>query len=177
ARLHWHLTLPGALNDRVARIGEAVRLGSFFPVLPWEPGVGWDTEPPTSQFAEASTAPTADFDVTIATAPADLGVLASGVNDRPGHWTATAMRDFALSVARFATVTTVAHAPGPVTVTVGVAAGAGVAPQPVGAKAVRVLEEYGPRLGAYAWPTYTSAITPVRCEGIWVSGAVSGVHA
>src|SRR5437764_283752 len=76
ARLHWRLTLPGALNDRVARVGEAVRLGSFFPVLPWEPGVGWDTEPPTSQFAEASTAPTADFDVTIATAPADLGVLA-----------------------------------------------------------------------------------------------------
>ncbi|MBV8982337.1 MAG: hypothetical protein JO086_15650, partial [Acidimicrobiia bacterium] len=72
----WHLALPGAVNDRVARIGDAVRLGSFFPILPWESGVGWDDEPPPPQFAEASTAPTADFDVTVSTNPADLGVLA-----------------------------------------------------------------------------------------------------
>ena len=42
----------------------------------------------------------ADFDLTV-TVPEGLTVLASGVNDGPGHWTATAMRDVALSVGRF----------------------------------------------------------------------------
>jgi hypothetical protein len=166
ARLPWRLALPGAVNDRVARMGQAVRLGSFFPILPWEPGVGWDTEPPTTQFAEASTAPTADFDVTVATNPPDMNVLASGAQDRPGHWTATAMRDFALSVAHFNVVTAVAHAPGPVTVTVGVAAGMADNPQTYAAKAVNVLAQHSARFGPYAWPTYTLALTPNLSGGI-----------
>jgi hypothetical protein len=165
-RLTWRLALPGAINDRVARVGQAVRLGSFFPILPWEPGVGWDTDPPTSQFAEASTAPTADFDVTVATNPPDLNVLASGTPDRPGHWTAVAMRDFALSVAHFTTVTAVAHAPDPVAVTVGVAAGMADSPATYAAKVVNVLAEHSRRFGPYAWPTYTLALTPSLSGGI-----------
>src|SRR5205814_4944581 len=131
-----------------------------------EAGVGWDTEPPTSQFAEASTAPTADFDVTVAVNPPDMTVLAAGIQDRPGHWVGAAMRDFALSVARFTTVTAVAHAPGPVTVTVGVAAGMGDNPQTYAAKAVNVLAAHASRFGPYAWPTYTLALTPNLSGGI-----------
>jgi hypothetical protein len=164
--LHWRLTLPGAVNDRVARIGDSVRLGSFFPILPWESGVGWDVDQPPPQFAEASTAPTADFDVSVTTVPADLGVLASGVPDRPGHWTATAMRDFAMSTGRFAIATAVAHVPDPVAVTVGTAAGTGVAPNQFAAKAVRALEQHSSRFGSYAWPAYTLAITPALSGGI-----------
>src|SRR2546423_14580690 len=125
------LVLPGAANDRIARTGDAVRLGSSFPILPWESRVGWDTDPPTTQFAEASTAPTADFDVSVTTSPPDLGVLASGVPDRPGHWTATAVRDFAMSTGRFAIATATAHVPDPVAVTVGASAGAGAGPAPL----------------------------------------------
>jgi hypothetical protein len=130
--------------------------------------VGWDLEPPPPQFAEASTAPTADFDVTITTTPADLGVLASGVpaTDRPGHWTATAVRDFALSTGRFAIATAVAHVPDPVSVTVGAAAGTGVSPQQFAAKAVNVLQTHSARFGPYAWSTYTLAITPDLGGGI-----------
>src|SRR5207248_1470334 len=91
----------------------------LWPNGPTQSGVGWDTDPPTTQFAEASTAPTADFDVSVTTSPPDLGVLASGVPDRPGHWTATAVRDFAMSTGRFAIATAVAHVPDPVAVTVG----------------------------------------------------------
>ena len=58
----------------MSRDGDAIRLGSFFPILPWEPGVGWAREPPTSGLAEASMAPTADFTATI-TVPAGLDVL------------------------------------------------------------------------------------------------------
>jgi hypothetical protein len=166
--MNWHLTLPGAVNDRVARIGDAVRLGSFFPILPWESGVGWDDEPPPPQFAEASTAPTADFDVTVATNPPDLGVLASGVPDpsHPGHWTATAVRDFAMSTGRFAIATATAHVPDPVAVTVGASAGTGVDPATFAAKAVNVLQTHSARFGPYAWSNYTLAITPSLSGGI-----------
>jgi len=171
----WRLTLPGGANDRVSRSGDAVRLGSFFPILSWEPGVGWSTQPPPPQFAEAASSPTADFDVNIATVPTDLGVLASGVPDHPGHWSATAMRDFALSVGRFTTVTAQAHVPAPVTVTVGAAAGTGVSPQTFAAKAVSVLEQFSSRFGPYPWSTYTLAITPNLSGGIeWPSFVMQG---
>ena len=62
---------PGAVRDRLSRSGDAVRLGSFFPILAWEPGVGWDTDPPTRLLAETSSTPTADFDVHVTAPPAD----------------------------------------------------------------------------------------------------------
>ena len=55
----FRLRLPGDALDRLSRSGDSVRLGSFFPVLAWEPGVGWDTDPPTALLAEASSTPTA----------------------------------------------------------------------------------------------------------------------
>ena len=47
-RLTWTLRLPGSLDDRISLSGDAVRLGSFFPILGWEPGVGWATARPRS---------------------------------------------------------------------------------------------------------------------------------
>ncbi|MGH9266540.1 MAG: hypothetical protein ACRD1D_17790, partial [Acidimicrobiales bacterium] len=40
----WRLVIPGAANDRISRNGDSMRLGSFFPILSWEPGLGWATE-------------------------------------------------------------------------------------------------------------------------------------
>ena len=165
ARVPWTLTLPATSNDRISRSGEAVRLGSFFPILGWEPGVGWRTEPPTGAFAEASTAPVADFDVTV-TVPEGLSVLGSGTSDRPGHWTATAMRDVALSVGRFTTASATAMAPGPVQVTVGVHQGIAEAPQRYLDKVVAVMQDFAGRFGPYPWPSYTLAITPGLGGGI-----------
>ncbi|TML91055.1 MAG: M1 family metallopeptidase [Actinobacteria bacterium] len=168
-RLSWRLRLAGTIDDRVSRSGDSARLGSFFPILGWEPGVGWATEAPTTVDAESSTAPTADFDVT-ATVPAGLSVLASGVQDGPTHWTATAMRDFAMSVGRFTIESGTAHVPQSVAVTVGVDAGVGDAVQPYLDKAVRVLEDFSRRFGPYAWPVYTLAITPGLRGGIEYPG-------
>ena len=168
-RLPWQLRLPGSLDDRVARSGDAVRLGSFFPILGWEPGVGWATEAPTTVDAESSTAPVADFDVTV-TVPAGLSVLASGAQDAPSHWTASAMRDFAMSVGRFTTASATAHAPHPVAVAVGVHAGARETVQPYLDKAVRVLEDFSRRFGPYPWPAYTVALTPGLRGGIEYPG-------
>jgi aminopeptidase N len=168
-RLAWRLRLPGSLDDRVSLSGDAVRLGSFFPILGWEPGVGWATEAPTTVDAESSTTPAADFDVTV-TVPPGLSVLASGAQDGPTHWTATAMRDFAMSVGRFTTASATAHAPHPVAVTVGLDASVREAVQPYLDKAVRVLEDFTRRFGPYPWPVYTVALTPGLRGGIEYPG-------
>ncbi|MCU1487305.1 MAG: hypothetical protein JWN67_4051 [Actinomycetia bacterium] len=162
ARLPWKLRLPGSASDRISRTGDAVRLGSFFPILGWEPGRGWALEPPTTNFAEASTAPTADFAVTITTPP-DLQVLASGVPDGKGHWQATAMRDVAVSVGHLRTATAMA---GPVRVTVGVDQGVADDPKAYLATAVRVIDDFSARFGPYPWPVYTLSITPNLGGGI-----------
>ncbi|MGH9278061.1 MAG: M1 family aminopeptidase, partial [Acidimicrobiales bacterium] len=165
ARVPWTLELPIAARDRVSRDGDAVRLGSFFPILPWEPGVGWNTDPAVGAFAEASTAPVADFDVNV-TVPDGLGVLASGVPDRPGHWTANAMRDFALSIGRFTVASGTANAPNPVAVTVGVHEGIMESPERYLTKIVDVLEDFETRFGPYPWPSFSLAITPNAGGGI-----------
>lgn len=161
----WRLTLPGEVNDRVSRSGESVRLGSFFPILSWEPGVGWATEPPTSGYAEAATSTTADFAYTV-TVPPGLSVLGSGVSDGNGRWKADAVRDVALSVGRFTIATGVAHAPDPVQVTVGAADGTGEAPREYLDKEIAVIEDFANRFGPYPWPSFTMAITPGLSGGI-----------
>ena len=171
AALRWSLRLPRGVRDRISDEGDSVRLGSFFPILEWQPGVGWLADPPTTQFAEASTAPTADFDLTV-TAPEGFAVLASGVEDRPGHWTATAMRDLAVAVGRFSVVTAVARAPDPVRVTVGLQRGLGEPPSLYLDKAVAVLEDFARRFGPYPWPTFTVSVTPTLRSGIEYPGHV-----
>ena len=165
AKVPWRLQVPSGARDRISAAGDSVRLGSFFPILEWEPGVGWVTEPPTTRFAEASTAPTADFDLTVTTPPG-YDVVASGTPDRPGHWTATAMRDVAVAVGRFATATGTARAPDPVQVLVGVDREAGDSPQPYLDRAIAVLEASSRRFGPYPWPTFAVSVTPGISTGI-----------
>ncbi|MGI8808935.1 MAG: M1 family aminopeptidase [Acidimicrobiales bacterium] len=171
----WRLEVPGAANDRISRNGDAMRLGSFFPILPWEPGVGWATDAPVGGFAEASTAPTADFDLTVVL-PEGFSVLASGTPDpaRPGHFTASATRDVAMSVGRFETISAVAMAPQAVQVTVGLHRSL-VDSNGMPAYLDRVvasLEDFGRRFGPYPWPTFTFAITPQLGGGIEYPGHV-----
>lgn len=171
----WRLTVPGKANDRISHNGDSMRLGSFFPILSWEPGVGWATEAAVGGFAESSTAPTADFDLTVVL-PDGFGVLASGTPDaaRPGHFTATAMRDVAVSIGRFETVSAIAMAPQAVQVTVGIHRGTvdNDGPNAYLDKVVGSLEDFGRRFGPYPWPTFTLAITPELGGGIEYPGHV-----
>ncbi|HKN39120.1 MAG TPA: hypothetical protein VJ456_08440, partial [Acidimicrobiia bacterium] len=98
ARLEFRLALPGAINDRVAVVGRAVRLGSVIPVLSWIRGDGWQTSPAVATNAEAAATEVADWDVTV-TAPAGYTTLASGDETAPGHFSAGAVRDWAATVA------------------------------------------------------------------------------
>jgi hypothetical protein len=164
-RLPWRLRVPRTGSDRIARFRNGIRLGSFFPILAWDPRRGWATDPPTRIIAETSTSPVADFDVH-ATAPAGARVLVSGTPVGPGRWHATAVRDVAVAAGAFKVVTATAHAPGPVTVRVAVAGGAQV-PRDVLALAVRTLHELAHRYGPYRWSSYTVVATPdLGAEGI-----------
>ncbi|MDQ3643566.1 MAG: hypothetical protein M3450_19385, partial [Actinomycetota bacterium] len=85
-----------------------------------------------------------------------------------------AMRDVAMSVGRFDTVSAVAMAPQAVQVTVGIHRGT---VDSGGASAyldrvVASLEDFGRRFGAYPWPTFTFAITPELGGGIEYPGHV-----
>ncbi|HEV2070151.1 MAG TPA: M1 family aminopeptidase [Acidimicrobiales bacterium] len=170
ATVPWTLTLPGASNDRLARQGEAVRLGSFFPILAWEPGVGWATDPPTSAFAEASTTPVADFSYSVSV-PDGLTVLASGVQDGE-RWRAVAVRDVGVSIGRFRTAEAVTSTPRPVAVTVGVHEGVAGDPRAYLERVVRALEAFSRRFGPLPYPTYSVALTPALSGGIEYPGHV-----
>lgn len=170
ATVPWTLRLPGAANDRIASEGGAVRLGSFFPILAWEPGVGWAMEPATSAFAEASTAPVADFSYAV-NVPEGYQVLASGTLDE-GRWLAPAHRDVAVSVGRFRIAEGQAGAPQPVKVVVGVQEGVDEDPEAYLDRVVRSLTDFGTRFGPYPYESFSLAITPGLRGGIEYPGHV-----
>jgi Peptidase family M1 domain len=157
ATVPFRLRLPGDVLDRLSRSGDSVRLGSFFPVLAWEPGVGWDTDPPTALLAEASSTPTADFDVRITAPPGDR-VLTTGLPMGGGRYRAAAVRDFAIAAGRFATATAVARAPGPVRITAAVDRGVDGSALDVARRATAALEAISARYGPYPWPALHLAV-------------------
>lgn len=162
ATVDFTLTLPRPVDDRVSRTGDAIRLGSFFPILAWEPGGGWAVEPATSGFAEASMAATADFTASIGVPPG-FDVLATGVPDGAGRWQADKVEDFAVSVGHFKTATANA---GPTKVTVGVDASVPEQPEPYLRRIVDTINDFSTRYGPYPWPVYTMAVEPNLKGGI-----------
>ncbi len=164
ATVPFRLTLPGPVNDRISRRGDTVRLGTFHPLLAWEPGVGWATEPATALFAESTTSPVADWSVSV-TAPDGLTVLASG-ELRDGRYTASALREFALSIGRFRVAEGIAGAPHQVPVTVAVESGMSDDPAAYLSTVVRSMTDFGARFGAYPFERYTLVLTPDLSGGI-----------
>lgn len=166
----WNLRVPAGSDDRVSLDAGALRLGSFYPVLPWEPGVGWATEPPTSGFAETSVSPIADYEVDI-TAPEGVEILGSGKREgRPNHWRARAVHDVAYSVGDFEIANATIRVPHEVEVSVGVAVPlpsiADEDPDAYLADVVDGLEENSERFGRYAWDSFTLAVTSDLGGGI-----------
>jgi hypothetical protein len=155
--MSWRLRMPGPILDRLGNDGHTIRLGSFFPILAWEPGVGWATDPPTSSLAEASTSTTADFDVTVE-APKGSTVLATGVQDGD-RWTATAVRDFALAAGPFEVASSTVDATDPVRVTMGVQEGVRIPARDALGRVERDLRDLAARYGPYPWPELHVVIT------------------
>jgi hypothetical protein len=166
----FHLQVGSTVNDRVSHSGDTLRLGSFLPLLAWEPGVGWDTEPPTSGFAEAASSTVADWTVTLDVTPG-YDVLASGRRDG-NTWRATAARDVAASIGHFRVVTAVEDLPNPVQVDVGVDASLAVDEAAFLGRVVEALRDFTARFGPYPYETFTLALTPDLDGGIEFPGHV-----
>jgi len=154
--MRWRLALPRAGGGRLYG-GRVARLGSFFPLLAWTGG-GWATDPPIRGALETWTSPAADFDVRIA-APSGMRVLATGTEVAAGRWRARAVRDFAVTVGRFAVTRQVVRVPAPVEIVVGRTADVAVPRSFILAQAAAALRAYSKRYGAYPWRTYTVAVT------------------
>jgi aminopeptidase N len=157
--LPWKLSVPFHARDRISRFSNGIRLGSFFPVLAWDPRRGWVTDPPARILAESSTTPTADFDVHV-TAPRGLQAIVSGTEVAPGRWHARAVRDVGLAAAQFDVATGTAHAPRPVTVRVAVARSATVQGRTALRMAIRAVQRLSRLYGPYRWTTYTVVVPP-----------------
>ncbi len=164
--LPWTLRVPAQGRDRIARYAGGLRLGSFFPILAWDPDRGWATDPPARILGESSTSPTADFVVRVR-APAGSRVLVSGAPTRNGVWHATAVRDVGLAVGRFALAAGTARTPTPATVRVAVPPSAAVTPRLALRLARSSIERLSRLYGAYPWSTYTVVFPPdLHREGI-----------
>ena len=152
AHMTWRLRVPLGTRDRISRSHGVLRLGSFFPILAWDERRGWITDPPTVLLAETSTSPTADFDLRV-DAPRGEQAVASGTEIAKNHWHASAVRDVAVAVGHFRSLTSVARLPQPVTVHV--AASASTHPRDIVRWAIEALRHYSQTYGAYRWRTFT----------------------
>jgi hypothetical protein len=163
--MSFELVVPQELESRLSGRDDYMRLGTMLPILPWEPGLGWALDPPTSLFAESVSSPVADYAIQVQV-PEGYDVLASGIVDDDGVWRVESARDFSLSVGGFRTVTGTALAPEPVVVTVGVHETIADDPQIYLDKIIASLEQFSSRWGQYPWPSLTFAVTPNLSGGI-----------
>jgi hypothetical protein len=164
ARLEFRLTLPGAINDRVATVGRSVRLGSVIPTLSWIRGDGWQTSPATHLNAETAASEVADWDVTV-TAPSGYTTLATGEQTGPSRFVARAVRDWAATVAPMRLGQATAQG-GKTTVVVGVAEGAVGDPNALAARNAKALDDLATRFGEYPYPRLTIGVTTGLTGGI-----------
>jgi hypothetical protein len=190
-RLDFRLTVPGPINDRVATVGRAVRLGSVIPTLSWIRGDGWQTSPATHLNAETAASEIADWDVSVS-APAGYTTLApsTGLGGTPldeegplptTRFVARAIRDWAATVAPMRLGEASAQ-DGKTTVVVGVAEGAAGDPNALAARNAKALDDLAARFGEYPYPRLTIAVTAGLTGGIefpthiFLGSGVATVH-
>jgi hypothetical protein len=164
ARIDFRLAMPGAVNDRVAQVGNSLRLGSVLPVLSWIRGSGWQNAPAVDAFAEAAASEVADWDVTV-TAPPGFTTLATGTETSPGRFVAEAVRDWGATVAPMRLGEVPAQA-GRTTVVVGVAEGAVGDPAVLARRVADALDNLATRYGEYPYPRLSMGVTRGLTGGI-----------
>ena len=145
---------------------------SGFPLLAWEPGVGWARDPFVEVLGETATSPVADTTVTV-DAPEDLTVLMTGAQEEPSApddgrrtWTSRepVARDVSVAAGPFRTATLTS--PGGVVVTTGVLDGADVGPGELADWTSEAITGLADRLGAFPYDTLTVPLLPAEGGGI-----------
>ena len=172
AELTFALRLPGTSNERWSSSGGTASFGTAFPLLAWERGRGWATDPPTTAFAEATTSEAFRLDLTV-DAPRGYTVLATGAPvGRAGDVVrrrAAAVRDVLVAVGRFRLARGRA---GSVPVTVGVPPGLPDDPADLLRKHVDGIAALERRFGPFPYESLDVAVVPGLGGGIEFPGAI-----
>ncbi|MCW2599538.1 MAG: putative alanine aminopeptidase [Frankiales bacterium] len=170
--LGFGLVLPRGADDRFGNRGTTSWFASGMPLLAWERGRGWATEPATSAFAEASTSEEMRLArLTIHHAAGLTAVATGSVVSEDATTTVTSaptIRDVAVAVGAFRTVTL----PGPVPVLVAVAPQVKDDPKVVAREVVRATRVHVARFGPFPYGRLVVAVLPDIHGGIEYPGAI-----
>jgi hypothetical protein len=142
------------------------------PLLAWEVGRGWDVEPPTTQFAEASTSEEMRLARLTVHHARGLTALATGRTVSRTASTlvtsAPSVRDVAVAVGAFRTVSLAA----PVPVTVGVTPGLPDRPGVLARETEAHLQAHVARFGPFPYEQVVIAVLPDISGGIEYPGMI-----
>jgi hypothetical protein len=179
--LDFVLTLPKAAVDRWGHAAGLAWWGSAHPLLAWQRGVGWRTEPAIGLLGETATSEAADYDVTV-TAPAAFTVLGNGVvasprsagTGRRWHFRNPVARDVAVVIGELTTRrSTIAGVPVLVAVSAELAGSAEAVLGPVSTNAVQAVGQFVRRFGAFPYAALTLvAMEHVKSAGVEYPGMI-----
>jgi hypothetical protein len=170
--LDFTLSLGRSGFERFGAAEDVSWWASGFPLLAWEPGVGWARDPFVDVLGETTTSPVADTTITVS-APEELTVLMTGAQEDPSGpdggrrtWTSRepVARDVSVAVGEFRTATLTT--PGGVEVTTGVLPGADTGPGELADWASEDVTELAERFGAFPYATLTVPLLPGDGGGI-----------
>ncbi|WP_409329572.1 M1 family aminopeptidase [Trujillonella humicola] len=149
--------------DRLGAADDVTWWASGFPLLTWEPGVGWARDPFVEVSGETTAAAAADTTIRVS-APEDLVVLMTGAQDPPRPapggrrvWTShePVSRDVSVAAGAFETATA---RTGDTRVTAGVLPGAGPSAGELAADTVDAIRLLEARFGEFPYPTLTAPL-------------------
>ena len=168
ADLKFSLTLGGPGFDRYGRQGGFAWFASAQPLLAWQVGYGWHTEPMIQFTAESATSEAAQTDLTVTAPSADM-VIASGDprgvdagnNTRRWHSTIAAARDVSVALGPFRVQDSTVNG-----VSLRVGTPANTATEPVTAQIRRAMTSLSKLFGPFPFPNLSIAQLPIQGGGI-----------
>ena len=168
------LKLPRGANERYGYQPGLSWFASGFPLLAFEPGKGWATEPPTSAFAETATSPAMSVRASVTVPREGDQVVGPGgpveTTGRTTEFQADAIRDVAIAVGRFTKASGWSAAGVPVDAYV--AAGVSDSATAYVNDQVAALNDHTLRLGKYPYKRLVSVTVPGVRGGIEYPGFI-----
>lgn len=180
ATIEFAVTLGKDSFDRFGRSAGYAWFASAQPLLAWQRGVGWHTEPMLQFTAESATSEAANTTLTV-TAPQGMEVLMTGNPTSPAPvgsgrstWSATqdAARDVSVAVGPFQVHDATATDASGRVVPVRVGAPTSSVAASLSAEFVRALDDLAALLGTYPFPALSVARLPGGGGGIEYPGAI-----
>lgn len=169
--IEFELELGDGTFDRFGTADGVSWWASGFPLLAWEPGVGWSRDPLVTLLGETSNTQAADTTISVE-APEDLEVLMTGAQHRPESagdgrrvWTSreTAARDVSVAAGKFDTADAVA---GDTEITVGVLPDAETDAAELAQETASIIEDLEEFFGPFPYDTLSIPVLPDFGGGI-----------